>query len=68
MSRDLFGYSDELRCPRELALKLGAIEPRDVRHYRELDNGATMLIRDPVSLRPMFWPRASERMALKSSR
>lgn len=46
----------ELRCPAELALKLGALNPRDLEQHRQFRaSGHYMLVRDPVTLLPMFW-------------
>ncbi len=46
----------ELRCPADLALKLGAMEPDTLREHRQLRaSGHFMLVRDPVTLLPMFW-------------
>jgi hypothetical protein len=45
----------ELRCPRDLALKLGVIEPRDNRHHRQLRDAGHLLVRDSETARPMFW-------------
>ena len=59
----------ELHCSRELALRLGAIEPLDVEHHRKLKNGATLLVRDPVLLCPLYWPMISNRqLTIGSSR
>jgi hypothetical protein len=47
----------ELRVSRELALKIGCIEPSDRKHHRELRAGRLcMLVRDPETLAPLFWP------------
>lgn len=46
----------ELRCSRELALWLGAFEPSSPAHHRELRaSGQYMMLRDRITLRPMFW-------------
>lgn len=46
----------ELHCPRDLALRLGAIGPADVAHHKELrDAGGHMMIRDQDGA-AMFWP------------
>lgn len=46
----------ELRCPRELAVRLGAIVPLDLDAQRELKSAANLLVRDPVTAEPVFWP------------
>src|SRR5262245_28500119 len=43
----------ELLCPRDLALRLGAIEPANIVHHREL-KAHGMLIRDERA-QPLFW-------------
>lgn len=46
----------ELRCSRELALWLGAFEPEDPVHHRQLRaTGQFMMVRDREAMRPMFW-------------
>lgn len=45
----------ELRCTRDLALKLGAMTPETIHRHQMLKNsGLHLLIRDERSL-PMFW-------------
>lgn len=47
----------ELRCSRELAILLGAFEPTSVEHHRTCRaSGRFLMIRDPVTLVPLFWP------------
>ncbi len=46
----------ELHCPRELAIWLGAFEPGNLGNYRDCRARGDLLLRDPLSLRPMFWP------------
>ena len=47
----------EVYISRELALQLGCIEASDVQNHRELRKGAAcLLVRDPLTLAPMFWP------------
>lgn len=46
----------ELRCPRELALRLGAIVPLDLDAQKALKNAHNLLVRDPVTADPVFWP------------
>lgn len=42
---------------RELALRLGCIEPTDMQHHREMKKGAAfLLVRDPQTMAPLFWP------------
>lgn len=45
----------ELHCTRDLALKFGALEPKDNRHHRQLRNAGHLLVRDIETSRPMFW-------------
>lgn len=46
----------ELRCSRDLALRLGAIGPETIAHHRELKAAGHMLVRDTETSWPMFWP------------
>lgn len=46
----------ELRCSRDLALRLGAVAPLSVGHHRELFAAGGLLVRDPVTAWPLFWP------------
>lgn len=46
----------ELRCGRDLALRLGALSPVNAEHHRQLRADGHLLIRDPVSGFPAFWP------------
>ena len=46
----------ELRCSRELALRLGAVEPVSVRQHRELRDAGHLLVRDVIAVTPLFWP------------
>lgn len=46
----------ELRCSRELAIWLGAEVPASVNDHRRLRaSGQFILVRDRVTLEPMFW-------------
>lgn len=46
----------ELRCSRDLALHLGAIEPETLDEHKQLrDAGFHLLVRDPETSAPMFW-------------
>lgn len=46
----------ELRCSRDLALLLGAVDPDGMLHHRILKLGRQhLLIRDVSTSRPMFW-------------
>ena len=49
----------ELLCPRALALWLGAVEPINMAHHRELKRAGHMLLRDIETSEPMFWPLVS---------
>lgn len=46
----------ELRCSRDLALRLGAIGPETIAHHKELRAAGHMLVRDPATGWPSFWP------------
>lgn len=46
----------ELRCTRDLALRLGAIGPETIAHHRELRDAGHMLVRDGQTSWAMFWP------------
>jgi hypothetical protein len=46
----------EVRCTRDLALRLGAIGPETVAHHRELKKEGHMLVRDTRTAWPLFWP------------
>lgn len=45
----------ELHCPRELALKLGAIAPISVQEHRQLRGEHCMLVRAEAG-QALFWP------------
>lgn len=45
----------ELRCSRDLALRLGAVGPETIAHHREMKNAGHLLVRDERAW-PMFWP------------
>jgi len=47
----------ELRISRELALRLGAIDPETIAEYHEMRRAGLMLLREPETGRPMFWPK-----------
>ena len=58
----------ELYCSRELALQLGCIEAEDAQNHRELRKGAAcLLVRDPLTLAPMFWPIIPATAVIRSS-
>jgi hypothetical protein len=46
----------ELRCSRDLALRLGAVVPETVDHHRQLRDAGHMLVRDVITSWPLFWP------------
>jgi hypothetical protein len=47
----------ELYCSRDLALRLGAIEPQNVLHHRVLNaSGDYLLMRATDTSAPLFWP------------
>lgn len=45
----------ELRCSRDLALRLGAVDPIGIEHHRAMKNAGDLLVRDVETSRPMFW-------------
>lgn len=49
----------ELLCPRDLALRLGAIEPKSMTEHRKMKRGDYILMRDIETCEPMFWPLVS---------
>lgn len=59
----------ELRCTRDLALFLGAIEPVTIDHHKQLKSAGHMLLRDSETSKPMFWPwmPALENAGIRSS-
>jgi hypothetical protein len=58
----------ELRCSRDLALRLGAVVPGTTQEHRQLrDSGRHMLIRDVETGWALFWPLQQERAASNSS-
>lgn len=59
----------ELRCSRDLALRLGAIAPETVDHHRQLRDAGHLMVRDKVTAWPVFWPWVAEMAAtiVKSS-
>lgn len=48
--------SIELRCSRDLALRLGAIAPETTAHHRALMQGGNLLLRDVQTGWALFWP------------
>ena len=50
----------ELRCSRDLALRLGAIGPETIAEHKLLRDQGHMLVRDRVTSWPMFWPWATQ--------
>jgi hypothetical protein len=46
----------ELRCSRDLALKLGAVIPGAIKHDRELRDAGHLIVRDKQTGWAMFWP------------
>ncbi len=45
----------EIIMQRDLALRLGAVTPENVRHHRAMRNAGDMLIRDRATMWPLFW-------------
>jgi hypothetical protein len=52
----------ELRCSRDLALRLGAIEPANVEAHKELKKAGHLLVRDGETNTAMFWPWSMDRI------
>lgn len=53
----------ELRCSRDLALRLGAFEPADIDQHKELKKaGHHLLVRDDAGT-PLFWPWSMDRIS-----
>lgn len=46
----------ELLCRRSLALLLGALEPDTPAEVREMKRAGHLLLRDPDTGDPLFWP------------
>ena len=47
----------ELHCSRDLALRLGAVDPANAADHRDLKGRGYLLVRDlSEPSRPMFWP------------
>jgi hypothetical protein len=60
----------ELHCSRDLALRLGAVGPETMAQRKELKNAGHLLVRDPETSWPMFWPwqvTTTEMVTSKSS-
>jgi hypothetical protein len=57
----------ELRCSRDLALRLGAISPDTVAHHKVLRDADTILVRDRITSWPMFWPLVRNVLTAESS-
>jgi hypothetical protein len=58
----------ELRCSRELAIWLGAVPPTSVEdHKRMRASGQFILVRERVTLEPMFWQGVGKLPTLRSS-
>lgn len=49
----------ELRCSRDLALRLGAIEPVSLDQHKEMKKAGLLLMRDGETGAAMFWPWAA---------
>lgn len=46
----------ELRCSRDLALRLGAVGADSPAHHRAMRDAGDMLVRDRATGWPLFWP------------
>jgi hypothetical protein len=46
----------EIRCSRDLAIRLGAVTPETTKHHREMRDAGHMLIRDGLTGEAVFWP------------
>lgn len=45
----------ELRCSRDLALRLGAVVPETTKRHREMRDAGDLLVRDGQTGWAMFW-------------
>ena len=60
----------ELRCSRDLALRLGAISPQNMAEHKLMRASGDLLVRDKVTSWPAFWPwsiNVAEEIAARSS-
>lgn len=46
----------ELHCTGDLAMRLGAMLPKSTAEYRALRDSGNLLVRDPRTGWPLFWP------------
>lgn len=58
----------ELRCSRDLALRLGAIGPETIAHHKQLRAAGHILVRDRETSWPMFWPVALSKEDMVAAR
>ena len=58
----------ELRCTRDIALRLGAVVPETTAHHRQLRDAGHMLVRDGQTGWAMFWPWELSREDLVAAR
>lgn len=58
----------ELRCSHDLAVLLGAIRPGNMAQHRQLRDAGHMLVRDPETSCPLFWPMELTREDLVAAR
>ena len=58
----------ELRCSRDLALRLGAIVPETTKQHREMRDAGHLLTRDNQTGWAMFWPWQMSREDLVAAR
>lgn len=54
----------ELRCSRDLALKLGAISPDSVAHHKAMREAGHLMVRDTITSWPLFWPWVGDDLKL----
>lgn len=58
----------ELLCPERLALALGCEVPRTMLEHRaRRASGRHLLVRDPATLLPMFWPLIPPLQSIETS-
>lgn len=61
----------ELRCSRDLALRLGAVGPETIAHHKRMRDAGDLLVRDTRTSWPMFWPwslNQAEEITTRSTR
>ncbi len=57
----------ELRCSRDLALRIGVIEPEDHEHYKRMRDLGHLRVRGTYMQYSMFWPWQIDPVTARSS-